>query len=304
MSEMYDDYKDWDDGGQDSPLALVGIMVMALTGVAIIANALFFQPKSAELAMIAEAQKLEAQRRLADHTQAIPTPRVNQRGQMEVAGYGMTQENANQQQIAQNRAFANDRTSTILAVQSYLTRAGYYVGPLTGQENGETKEAVRAFQDAMGLPATGLITAGLHDVLAGKISVAAHAASLAEQGQAARQEQAAQTVTLAVLPKRKPRAIASTKRVPIQTLRTANTRDSNAPVPPASIPNDPDPVLAKVQNALTKWGFAQLTVDGRMGDKTANAISKFQRSRGHPVTGRVNDRLLKDMIMMGYLDLG
>lgn len=288
MSEMYDEYKDWDEGGQDSPLALVGIMVMALTGAAIISNALFFQPKSAELTMMAEARKAEKQARLSGHTQPVPTPRANQKGQF------VAQPQDDSQQIAQNRAFANNRTSTILAVQTYLTQSGYYVGPLDGQENALTREAVSAYQEAMGLPATGAITAGLHDVLAGKQTIVQYAAKLAQQGSYAGTP--SEAVKLAILPKRKP-VIASRQSVTPPVV-------ADKPVPPEAIPAAPDPTLAKVQNALTKWGYAQLTVDGRMGQKTAAAIRSFQRSRGHPETGLVNDRLLKDMIMMGYLDLG
>lgn len=287
MSEMYDEYKDWDEGGQDSPLALVGIMVMALTGVAIISNALFFQPKSAELAMMAEAQKAEKQARLAGHAQPVPTPRANQKGQF-IAPVG-----SNNQQIAQNRAFANNRTSTVLAVQTYLTQSGYYVGPLDGNESALTQEAVSAYQEAMGLPATGAITAGLHDVLAGKQTIVQYAAKLAQQGSYAGTP--SEAVKLAILPKPRPGII---------NRQSVQAPVIDKPVPPESIPAKPDATLAKVQNALTKWGYAQLTVDGYMGQKTAAAIRSFQRSRGHPETGRVNDRLLKDMIMMGYLDLG
>ncbi len=287
MSEMYDEYKDWDEGGQDSPLALVGIMVMALTGAAIISNALFFQPKSAELAMMAEARKAEKQARLSGHAQPVPTPRANQKGQF------VSQPEGNDQLVAQNRVFANNRTSTILAVQTYLTQSGYYMGPLDGRESALTREAVSAYQEAMGLPATGAITAGLHDVLAGNQTIVQYAAKLAQRGSYAGMP--SEAVKLAILPKRKPT---------IASRQTVKPVVANKPVPPEGIPAAPDPTLAKVQNALTKWGYAQLTVDGRMGQKTAAAIRSFQRSRGHPETGRVNDRLLKDMIMMGYLDLG
>ncbi|MCV6546081.1 MAG: peptidoglycan-binding protein [Cohaesibacter sp.] len=295
MSELYDEYKDWDENGQDNPLALIGLVVMALTAGAIISNALFFQPKSAELAMMAEARKAEAAARLSNHAQSVPVPKANQKGQFITPVQSPNQSQLDNQRIAQNRAFANNRTSTILAVQTYLTQSGYYVGPLDGQENIQTKEAVSAYQEAMGLPATGVITAGLHDVLAGKQTIVQYAAKLAIQGSYAGTPQDA--VKLAILPKRKPQRRAA------QTVSLAGI-ERNKPVPPENIPEKTDPVLAKVQNALTKWGYAQLTVDGRMGQKTAAAIRSFQRSRGHPETGRVNDRLLKDMIMMGYLDLG
>ena len=43
------------------------------------------------------------------------------------------------------------------ADQTGLARRGYYHGPIDGVINSESREAIRAFQKAQGLPVTGLI---------------------------------------------------------------------------------------------------------------------------------------------------
>lgn len=43
------------------------------------------------------------------------------------------------------------------AVQTGLARRGYYHGPIDGVVGSESREAIRAFQKAQGLPVTGLI---------------------------------------------------------------------------------------------------------------------------------------------------
>ena len=282
MSHTYDDIEDWDEESKDSPLALVGILVMALTSAAIIGNALFMQTKSAELELMAEAAKTSGQ--------TMATETNNRSGKQERSG------------------LAPGGDAVTLSVQMQLNKAGYYVGPHDGVNGAQTREAVRAFEDAIGVPATGKISQDLHDVLMGRITVDAyrerHVHSLPIQSdddliQPPGVKPVLQAAITA-LPKPKPgsRAAAGSRR----SVNTVTIR------PPAAIPPKPvvkpDPVLAKVQNALTRIGYGNLAVDGLMGAKTSAAIAEFQRVQGHPITGSVNDRLLNDLVMMGYLSRG
>ena len=72
-----------------------------------------------------------------------------------------------------------------------------------------------------------------------------------------------------------------------------------APQPPAAPPPAPAPtpmthqqLIQSVQTALNSHG-AKLTVDGRMGRRTAVALRSFQHQQNLPVTGRPDKATLK-----------
>lgn len=52
---------------------------------------------------------------------------------------------------------------------------------------------------------------------------------------------------------------------------------------------------ANVQRALTKYGYGQLKPTGTVGSDTQAAIQKFERERKLPVTGKVSDRLVREL---------
>ena len=302
MSQTYDDYENWEEGGQDSPLALVGILVMVLTSAAIIANALFMQPKSAEIDMI---------RQSAPQTTGAISP----------------QKTISRSASSGDALLVKDHAAMTLAIQRQLTMAGYYVGPLDGAEGAQTREAIQAYQDAMGMAVTGRVSLELHDILTGRKSYQPMK-SVKIQGTNVIQRpevlEEAIVEEIAALPRRKPaslprsaapaapRRLASKPQVPPQRAPSqgVSSQMARGPVPPENIPGASansgaeDPVVKKVQSALRKYGYDGITVDGVMGSRTRAAIADFQRNRGHPVTGSVNDRLLQEMLIMGYLDLG
>ncbi len=55
---------------------------------------------------------------------------------------------------------------------------------------------------------------------------------------------------------------------------------------------------AGVQRALTEFGYGQLKPTGVAGTDTAAAIQKFERDRKLPVTGKVSDRLVRELSAM------
>lgn len=329
MAQTYDDYENWEDEGQDSPLALVGILVMALTSAAIVANALFMQPKSAEIELINQASRQQV-------TEPATSAIANiARGNAQQSANGQVSQSA--VPGVSTQALQSDKVALVLAIQRQLTLAGYYVGPLDGQEGAQTREAISAYQDAMGMETTGHADIAFYNALTGKgdaygkpVTTIQDLATGGATTQAAQSQQSNARSTLAALPKIKPaepvqRSSSSQTSAPRQRLAVTApkpqpqvrlTQDvgnsamlrqmASGPVPPADIPSSPqaDPTLAKVQSALKQNGYGNLTVDGLMGNNTRAAISAFQRSRGHPVTGAVNDRLLQELMVMGYLDLG
>jgi peptidoglycan hydrolase-like protein with peptidoglycan-binding domain len=78
------------------------------------------------------------------------------------------------------------------------------------------------------------------------------------------------------------------------------------PVPiPAPRRNDPiaeligpSPRIAAVQRVLANFGYGQVKPTGMLDDATSLAIEKFEREHKLPVTGRVSDRLVKELTAM------
>ena len=85
---------------------------------------------------------------------------------------------------------------------------------------------------------------------------------------------------------------------------------ATAPAPPpiAARRNDaiaeligPSPRIAAVQRALAEFGYGQVKVSGILDDATSAAIAKFERDHNLPSSGRVSDRLVKELtVMIGH----
>ncbi|WP_350333364.1 peptidoglycan-binding domain-containing protein [Coralliovum pocilloporae] len=59
----------------------------------------------------------------------------------------------------------------------------------------------------------------------------------------------------------------------------------------------------KVQEALTKLGYGPVTADGLIGPETRQAVQRFQLDRNLPMTGEINDLVVKELLIIGGLDL-
>jgi hypothetical protein len=60
--------------------------------------------------------------------------------------------------------------------------------------------------------------------------------------------------------------------------------------------------IAAVQRALSEYGYGQIKVNGILDSPTSAAIQKFERERNLPGTGRVSDRLIKELAALaGHL---
>jgi peptidoglycan hydrolase-like protein with peptidoglycan-binding domain len=58
---------------------------------------------------------------------------------------------------------------------------------------------------------------------------------------------------------------------------------------------EPQPRIVAVQRALADFGYGQIKPTGVIGPETVAAIEKFERSRQLPVTGRLSERLLREL---------
>jgi len=92
------------------------------------------------------------------------------------------------------------------------------------------------------------------------------------------------------------------------TASVAPVSTSAIPRPPASIPvaSRADGNLAPggsrrvaaVQRALTEYGYGQLKPTGTIGSDTQAAIAKFERDRKIPATGKMTDRMVRELSAM------
>jgi peptidoglycan hydrolase-like protein with peptidoglycan-binding domain len=60
----------------------------------------------------------------------------------------------------------------------------------------------------------------------------------------------------------------------------------------------PSPRIAAVQRVLAEYGYGQIKVTGTLDNATSAAIAKFERDHNMPSSGRVSDRLIREITAM------
>jgi peptidoglycan hydrolase-like protein with peptidoglycan-binding domain len=175
---------------------------------------------------------------------------------------------------AQIPPLANLSTQLTERVQQALRDRGFYTGAVDGIAGPATTEAVRAFEQRLGVAATGDINDRVLALLR------------SERG---RQIAARQSAPQAVQP---PKPVPATVAPPRPV-----TQLMPAPVPPEPLTASVEGRLQKVQRALNVAGYGMLRTDGRLDDKTTEAIRKFEAEHGMPVTGHITDRLMSMLVV-------
>ena len=104
---------------------------------------------------------------------------------------------------------------------------------------------------------------------------------------------------LAVMPTPKPAEVAPARpSAPSRTPQTASTRrnDPIAELIGASVGSSSR--VTAVQRALAEFGYGQIKPSGVIDAPTNAAIEKFESEHKLPVTGRLSDRLLRELASM------
>ncbi|MDX8436061.1 peptidoglycan-binding protein [Mesorhizobium sp. M4B.F.Ca.ET.215.01.1.1] len=157
---------------------------------------------------------------------------------------------------------------TVEQVQGILKDLDFYSGTVDGISGPNTRKAIQAYQQKVGLPATGEIDAVLLDQLG------------------ARQ-------TTAAIPHPVPRPVDSVAAPAV------------APAPiPVSAPADaaapaPDARIVKIQAGLKAFGNDDMQLDGVVGARTKAAIKEFQSLFGLPQTGEPDEIVYVKMREIG-----
>ena len=159
---------------------------------------------------------------------------------------------------------------TVEQVQGILKDLDFYSGTVDGISGPNTRKAIQAYQQKVGLPATGEIDAVLLDQLGAK-------------------------QTTAAIPHPVPRPVDSAMA----------PAAASAPVPiPASASADaaaqvPDARIIKIQAGLKAFGNDDMQLDGVVGARTKAAIKEFQSLFGLPQTGEPDEIVYVKMREIG-----
>jgi peptidoglycan hydrolase-like protein with peptidoglycan-binding domain len=158
-----------------------------------------------------------------------------------------------------------DAVSVLRDVQLALAERGLYDGLADGVLGPKTNAAIRSFQQHNGLAVDGQSTPQLLARI-----IASSAPVLSTEGAA----------PLAPV----------TQSDPIAALINGNS--------PAVASSQPDKRILGVERALAKQGYGPLKLDGVLGNDTRNAIARFEKDRGLPVTGQMSSRLLRELTLV------
>ncbi|TPM37492.1 peptidoglycan-binding protein [Mesorhizobium sp. B2-3-4] len=151
-------------------------------------------------------------------------------------------------------------------VQGILKDLDFYSGTVDGISGPNTRKAIQAYQQKVGLNASGEIDALLLDQLGA-------------------------TPKTAAVPKPQPRPAMPPATVPV-SLQT-NDAQANATL------QGPDPRIVKIQAGLKAFGNDDMQLDGVVGARTKAAIKEFQSLFGLPQTGEPDEIVYVKMREIG-----
>lgn len=279
-----------------NPAMTGGIFVIGLTAVAVISNAVFLQqgkhpkpwfatgPATADVQPLAE--EIPVPRTRSD---AIPALIASDDAGLATAEPIVSPEAAPKppEPVAVPQAppvAAETEQVDVRTLQEGLAARGLYSGAIDGIPGSRTRAAIVAFQEASGLPVTGVATPELIDQLTtASVDIPAPATRPAEpagESVAPLPPQPVEPVTSASLETPTPEAVVSG-----ETLASRNR-------------------LLAVQRALNRIGYGPVPENGEAGDATTDAIRRFELDNGLPVTGAPEDHVVERLVAIGALTAG
>lgn len=176
------------------------------------------------------------------------------------------------------------RHEVISDIQRELARRGFYEGAVDGRHGPRTEAAVRAFETQVGLRPTGepseQILARLREPAR---PLGREARQAAEPRPAPRQPERAEPQSIAQL-------IAQDTGAGPARANGAQAQPRTEPV----LTSDQRRILA-AERALDRAGYGPLSVDGRFGADTREAVQRFQRDHRLPVTGQLDERVMREL---------
>ena len=149
-------------------------------------------------------------------------------------------------------------------VQTALAARGYYAGKVDGIAGSRTRTAIQKFQRDRSLPASGEASVRL-------------------------------LTQILMAPASEPVAVpAPVRRAPKPDAIETASVDKTASMSPTKM-------VVAIQRGLRAYGRHELTVDGKMGSKTARAIADFELDFGWDITGKPTPKLVRKLEEIGLL---
>ncbi len=273
----------------DNPAMSGGFVVMALTAIAVVSNAVFLQTADhpEPLFMTRPGTTAEVS---PDTTPAaappVPRPRVEtavdavepqaspEPREVIEAAVPVPTPAPQPPEPAPERKLVRD-------LQARLAEQGLYSGKIDGISGSRTQSAIVAYQEAQGLPVTGKPTADILDhITTASVETAA---------------KAPEPTPVAVNP-----APAAEPPQTIEAVVGEPVAEQPEPIPTAADIAQRNRYLS-VQRALNQIGYGPVAEDGRPGDAIDNAIRRFELDNGLPITGTPDDGVLERLIAIGAL---
>ena len=251
----------------ENPAMSGGLMVMAITAMAIMSNALFLQAGRHPEPLFATRPAAVAT--APAKSALVPLPHTREQAPVAIAAPPPKVAAAPRAEPA-----PVDATKVlVIAVQRQLARLGLYTDAIDGLTGPRTRAAISTWQTAAGIKVTGEPTPELLAALSRPVAAAPPAAAPvpAVVKEAASTDQVAAAVARAQELEREQAAITQGKQ------------------------------LRKVQEALNLIGYGPLAVDGQASQSTSDAIRRFQLDNGLPVTGETNAKVVARLVSIGAM---
>jgi peptidoglycan hydrolase-like protein with peptidoglycan-binding domain len=164
-------------------------------------------------------------------------------------------------------------------IQRELARIGLYNDAIDGVTGPRTAAAIRAFEQAAGVPVTGVARPELLAVLKQPI----------------RPRQAEPIVTASVRQDTVAQELDQRERERARLIEAEQQQQAA---------NKSQETYKVVQAALNRIGYGPVPIDGSAGPETLDAIRRFELDNGMSVTGHANDALIARLVAIGAIRPG
>lgn len=172
----------------------------------------------------------------------------------------------------------------VAEIQQELSRRGLYDGKADGKVGPRTTAAILFFEETVGMEQTGEPTTRV-------------LAALKIDGS-----------TVSAIPRDRPSDSTGNQGVAIDPVAAAIRKSENVKASPAAaqaqnaaVKSVNNELVAKIQQGLVNIAYANVTVDGMLGQQTRTAIRHFEKHYRLPETGEPSDAVLKKLKDIGAL---
>jgi peptidoglycan hydrolase-like protein with peptidoglycan-binding domain len=294
---------------QENPSIAAGICTFAVAFSLVAGNALYGQRGGHPVPLFATRDAIT--------TRSVEKPVA--RETRKHADVPSVEGTAKQVPVPQSRpekaAVGSPSSSLVRDTQEGLKLLGHYAGEVDGLYGPKTREAIVRFERAAGLEATGLVSAALAEMVTQGTKKQSKPAAVAVVEAApvvpvekvaadpARPAEAQKAVATASSSKAEP---ASLEPVKVETVRIEAPEAAAAPADTQTSAETAADVrlsalVARIQIGLQNFGELEVPLDGQLGERTVEAIRRFQDRYGLAADGQPSEALVDKLEQIGAL---